>query len=147
MRLSSSRCWRRITESFSSSAHQLVLLPLHHERIRHLALEQAQVEHGDEPARDAVAEVEDRRDQAAACVVGKGFVGEAQFGQHLHRRRMDGGGALILRRLGVGLDQRDRNALLDQRERGHRPDGAGTDHDHSVVLPHHHTFEISNIEG
>src|SRR3989442_9364707 len=46
--------------------HQLVLLPLHHERIGHFALEQAEVEHGDEFAADAVAKVEDRREHSAA---------------------------------------------------------------------------------
>jgi hypothetical protein len=128
-------------------AHELVLLPSNHERVGHFALEQAEVEHGDELARDTVAKMEDRRDQCAASVRGKGFVGELEFGQHLHRRRMDGGGALVLRRLGLGLHQGDRDALLDQRERGDGPDGTGTDHDHPIVPLRHQTFEISNIEG
>jgi hypothetical protein len=50
---------------------------------------------------------------------------------------MDGGGALILGRFGLGFDERDRNALFDQRERGHGPHGPGSDHDHPVILPHH----------
>src|SRR5262249_28871821 len=52
-------------------------------------------------------------------------------------RRMDGGGALILRRLRLGLDERDRDAFLDQRERRHRPHGAGADHDHPIIALHH----------
>jgi hypothetical protein len=49
---------------------------------------------------------------------------------------MDGGCALILGRFGLGFNERDRNALFDQGERGHGPYGAGSDHDHSVILPH-----------
>src|SRR5262249_11894914 len=148
--------------------HQLVLLPLHHERVGHFALEQAEVEHGDELAGDAVAKLKDRREQSAAGVLGKGFILEPELGQHFYGRRMDGGGALILGRLCFGLDQRDRDAFLDQSERHHRPHGAGADHDHPIIALHHplqtialytpirspvttrqrgQTFEISNIEG
>ena len=116
--------------------HQLVLLPLHHERVRHFALEQIEVEHGDELAAHAVAEVEDRRLQSAAGVVRKGFVLEPELGQHFDGRRVNGGGALILGRLGLALQQRDRNALLDQCERRHRAHRPGADHDHAIVMLH-----------
>ena len=117
-------------------AHQLVLLPLHHERVGHLALEQVDVEHGDELAGDAVAEMEQGRDQSAAGVVGEDFVREAELGQHLDGGRMDGGGALILGRLGLAFQQGDRNALLDQCQRRHRPDGTGADHNHPIIMLH-----------
>ena len=98
--------------------HQLVLLPLHHERVRHFALEQIEVEHGDELAAHAVAEVEDRRLQSAAGVVREGFVLEPELGQHFDGRRVNGGGALILRRLRLAFQQRDRNAGVGEQQGG-----------------------------
>jgi hypothetical protein len=49
---------------------------------------------------------------------------------------VNGGGALILGRLGLALQQRDRNALLDQGERRHRAHRPGADHDHPIVMLH-----------
>ena len=59
-------------------AHQLVLLPLQHERVGHLALEQADVEHRDQLAGGAVAEMEQRRRHAAARILGEGLPLEPQ---------------------------------------------------------------------
>ena len=101
--------------------HQLVLLPLHHVRVRHFALEQADIEHRDQFAGLAVAEMKQRRLHAAGRRIGKHLRFQAEIDQHLDGRRMDRCGALILGGVGQLLDQRDRDALLDQSQ-GH--DGA-----------------------
>src|SRR5258708_30954093 len=58
---------------------------------------------------------------------------------------MDGGGALILRRFRFGLEERDRDAFLDQSERRHRPHGPGADHDHPITVLHHPLQTITLI--
>src|SRR6516164_364136 len=81
--------------------------------------------------------MENRREHSAAGILGKGFTPEAEFGQHFHGRRMDGGGALILGRFRFGLEEGDRDAFLDQSERRHRAHGPGPDHDHPIIVLHH----------
>ncbi len=117
--------------------HQLVLLPLHHERVGHLALEQADVEYSNQLAGDAVAKMKERSGHSAARILGEGFVLEPELDQHFHGRRMNRGSALILGRLGLGFDERDRDAFSDQGERRHRSHRTGSDHDHPIILPHH----------
>ena len=116
-----------------SGVDQLVLLPLHHVGIRHLALEHADIEHRDQFAGGAVAEMKQRRLHAARGRVGKHLRLQAEIDQHLDRRRMDRRGALILGGVGQLLDQRDRDALLDQRQGHDGADRPAPGNDHAMV--------------
>ena len=69
---------------------------------------------------------------------------QAEFDQHLDRRRMHGGGALVFGGVRQLLDQRDRDALLHQRERHDGADRPGPGHDHAIVVLHRHLRSISS---
>ncbi len=74
--------------------------------------EQAEIEGGDEPLA-AIAGLPDRRDDAAFVQPG----GDPAFGEHLERRRVEGGGARIARGRVAALDHRHRNAEPRQEQR------------------------------
>ncbi len=127
--------------------HELVLLPLHDIGISHFAFEQADIEHRDQLAAAAVAKMKQRRRHAARRACRKHLAFETERDQHFHRRRMDGGGALVLRGVRQLLDQRDRNAFPDQSQRHHRAHRPAAGNDHAVVaLCHLAHLYFRNLE-
>ena len=61
------------------------------------------------------------------------FFEHAEFVEHFQRRRMNGGGALILDRRRLNLEHRDGNAAPVERERTHHANRPSTDHDNARV--------------
>ena len=126
------------------------MLPLQHERIRHFAFEEPDVECGDKLAAPAVAKLKNRRLKAARRIVGESLLFETEIGEHFERRRMDRCGALILDRLGFRLDEQHRNAFAHQSERHDGADRSGADDDYALLVWSHdriHTLAISNVDG
>ena len=61
-------------EQRHDGANELVLLPLQHERIRHLAVKQANIEGGDQFAGGAIAKLKQRRLESARGILGEGLL-------------------------------------------------------------------------
>ena len=142
-------CQFALGEHRQHSANELVLLPLQHERIRHFAFEQANVESGDQFAGGAIAKLKQRRLESARGIRGEGLRFEAKIGKHFQRRRMNRRGALILDRLRLRLDEQYRNAFADQGERGDSAHRSGADDNHALFIVGHdsiYTLAISNVE-
>src|SRR5215470_6871908 len=78
-----------------------------------------------------------RRRHAAARPLRERFFLQPELDQHLQGRRMDGGGALVLRRVRQLLDERNRYALLGGRQRHHCAHRPRTCDDDSILLLHH----------
>jgi hypothetical protein len=137
-------------EQRHDGADELVLLPLQHERIRHFAVEQADVEGSDQFAGGAIAELEQRRLESARRTLGEGLLFETEIGQHFQRRRMDGCGTLILDRLGLRFDEQHWDALAQQSERHDGAYRSGADDNHALLIVGHdsiHTLDMSNVDG
>ena len=126
------------------------MLPLQHERIRHLAVKQADIEGSDQFAGGALAKLEQRRLESARGILGEGLLLEAEIGKHFQSRRMDRRGTLILDRLRLRLDQQHRDAFAHQSERHDGADRSGADDNHALLTVGHdsiHTLAISNVDG
>ena len=138
-----------LSEQRQCGANELVLFPLQHERIRHLAFKEPDIEGGDKFVAGAIAKVKDRRLKAARGIFGESLLFETEIGEHFQSRRVDRRGALILDRLGLGFQEQHRNAFAHQSERHDGADRPGADDDHALVAAGHdgHTLAISNIEG
>jgi len=61
------------------------------------------------------------------------FLEHAKLIEHLEARRMNGRGALVLDRSGLGFEHRDGNAAPVQRQRAHHADRTRADNDDAGI--------------
>ncbi len=121
---------------------QVHLLVLHAERIIGLVGQHAQIEFGDD-AVGAVAELPDRRD---APVVHH-RVDDAELAQIFQRRRMEGGGAPVIFRLGLRFQQQHRYVLARQGQGGGQAGRAAAGDDDALFFGAGHGLALDRGAG